>query len=149
MPIEFSFHNFKSLNTPTLYEWLALRINVFVVEQNCPYQECDGKDLYATHLLGRVEGKLVAGCRILAPGISYQDSASIGRVVTDPDARGQGYGRILMQEAIAHCKEQFVEPIKISAQAYLEKFYTELGFKTISEPYLEDDIPHVAMILLH
>lgn len=149
MPIEFSFHTFSSLDPQTLYEWLALRIEVFVVEQTCPYQECDGKDPHAIHMLGRVEGKLVAGCRILAPGISYDGYASIGRVVTHQDARGKGYGRTMMLEAIAYCRQHFSEAVKISAQAYLEDFYTELGFTTVSEPYLEDDIPHVAMVLHH
>ena len=147
MPINFSFREFRSLSPESLYTWLSLRIAVFVVEQNCPYQECDDKDLHAIHLLGEEEGKLVAGCRILPPGISYEGYASIGRVVTHQNARGKGYGKLLMLEAMAYCRAHFPAPVKISAQAYLERFYTELGFQTVSKPYLEDDIPHVAMVM--
>lgn len=128
------------------YQILQARIAVFIVEQNCPYQECDGKDPDSFHLRIYQGDELVAYCRILPPGISYSGYASIGRVLTTEAGRNKGYGKQLMQEAVQFSDAHFAASIKISAQAYLEKFYTELGFETVSAPYLEDDIPHVAMV---
>ncbi len=140
--------DFDHLDTRTLYDLLALRTAVFVVEQNCPYQELDGKDTSAWHLLGHQAGKLVATARILSPGISYE-GASIGRVVTDPSTRGQGLGVQLMDEAVRRCIERFPDhPIEIGAQAHLEAFYGRFGFKANSDSYLEDGIPHIDMIRL-
>jgi ElaA protein len=139
---------FPDLSATELYEALALRQLVFVVEQTCAYLDCDGKDLVATHLLGRDEGgQLVAYARLLPPGVSFAE-ASIGRVATHPSVRRTGAGRALMREAIARTRTLFGEgPIRIGAQRYLERFYGELGFEIAGPPYDEDGIPHVEMLL--
>ncbi len=139
---------FADLSVSALYEVLALRQLVFVVEQTCPYLDCDGKDARAVHLLGRSEGgRLVAYARLFGPGGSFAER-SIGRVVTHPDVRRQGAGKALMREAIARTRAIYGEgPIRIGAQRYLERFYGELGFTVASEPYDEDGIPHVEMLL--
>jgi len=144
--IDWKFKHFNELDNHELYEILTLRSKVFVVEQKCIYLDTDDKDQKSWHLYGYIDHKLIAYSRILPPGISY-DEASIGRVVTDPEYRNNGYGIDLMKLAIEKTKSQFnVSLIKISAQCYLLKFYTELGFTTSSDEYLEDDIPHVEMI---
>jgi ElaA protein len=139
---------FAELSVAELYELLALRQLVFVVEQKCAYLDCDGKDQLATHLLGRDEsGNLVAYARLFPPGVSFVEAA-IGRVITHPSVRGTGAGRALMQEAIARTRATYGDgPIRIGAQRYLEKFYGELGFEIASAPYDEDGIPHVEMLL--
>jgi ElaA protein len=139
---------FAGLSVDELYELLTLRQRVFVVEQRCPYLDCDGKDRSAIHLLGRADdGRLVAVARLLAPGISFAEAA-IGRVVTAPEVRRTGVGRALMREAIARTRATFGPgPIRIGAQRYLERFYGELGFRVASAPYDEDGIPHVEMLL--
>ena len=144
--INWKFKHFNELDNNELYEILTLRSKVFVVEQKCIYLDTDDKDQKSWHLYGYIDHKLIAYSRILPPGISYEE-ASIGRVVTDPEYRNNGYGIDLMKLAIEKTKSQFnVSQIKISAQCYLLKFYTELGFTTSSDEYLEDDIPHVEMI---
>ena len=139
---------FEELSVTELYELLALRQLVFVVEQACVYLDCDGKDPQATHLLGRNDdGKLVAYARLFPAGTSFVE-ASIGRVITHPSVRRTGAGRKLMREAIARTRALFgAGPIHIGAQRYLEKFYGELGFEVASAPYDEDGIPHVEMLL--
>lgn len=146
--IHFVFKKYEELSNDELYELLLLRNEVFIVEQNCPYQDLDGKDKYAVHVLGYEENILVAYTRVLPKGISYESYASIGRVVTKATARGKEYGKLLMETSISLCQKLYSESIKISAQAYLEKFYSDLGFKQVSELYLEDDIPHMAMVYL-
>lgn len=138
----------NELTTTELYLILKLRSEVFVVEQNCVYLDADGKDWQAYHLCGWLNNELlVAYARLLAPGVSYTE-ASIGRVVTSPAYRKDGYGRILMQKAIDHTRDLFnVSSIKIGAQQYLTKFYNNAGFFATSEPYLEDGIPHIEMLL--
>ncbi|MFZ2669901.1 MAG: GNAT family N-acetyltransferase [Streptococcus suis] len=137
---------FDQLSLQELYTILTLRTNVFVVEQACPYPEVDGKDPNCLHLLGTINGELVAYLRILPAGLRY-DEVSIGRVVVKPSHRGKGLGRLMMEQAI-HCitNEWKESQIKIGAQAYLEKFYQSLGFEPVSEVYLEDDIPHLDML---
>jgi ElaA protein len=126
---------------------MQLRNEVFVVEQNCVYQDADGKDDRSWHLMGWYENNLVAYCRILPPGLSFEE-ASIGRVVTSPKYRKNGCGRALMETAIQKTKEQFnCKEIKIGAQLYLINFYSSLGFKQTSEIYLEDGIEHIEMLL--
>lgn len=139
---------FAALTLDELYEAMAIRQEVFVVEQNCPYLDADGKDQYGWHLLGRDDtGRLVAYVRIFPAGISYPEYPSIGRVVTSPSARGKGYGRELMEVAIETLFGLFGPgPIKIGAQKYLLKFYESLGFRSTGEEYLEDGIPHVRMV---
>ena len=137
---------FDQLSLQELYTILTLRTNVFVVEQACPYPEVDGKDPNCLHLLGTINGELVAYLRILPAALRY-DEVSIGRVVIKPSHRGKGLGRLMMEQAI-HCitNEWKESQIKIGAQAYLEKFYQSLGFEPVSEVYLEDDIPHLDML---
>jgi len=129
---------------------MRLRQEVFVVEQNCPYLDADGKDQASYHLLGfGPDREVLAYTRILPKGISYPEYCCIGRVATAKKARGIGAGKEIMLQSIKLCKEVFPEQkIKISAQTYLDKFYTELGFQYTGDSYLEDDIPHQAMIYI-
>jgi Predicted acyltransferase len=147
--IAFTCPYFNDLSAHTLYEILALRSEVFVVEQNCPYQDCDGKDLQSWHLLGRdASGKLVCYTRLLPEGLAYPGYASIGGVVSSPSVRGSGAGKSLMEESVRHCRQLFGDtPIKIGAQTYLLRFYESFGFRSTGEEYLEDGIPHTKMIL--
>lgn len=142
--ISFVTKSFQELSTQELYEILHLRAEVFVVEQNCAYQDIDMKDLSCFHVLGYDKGKLAAYARLLLP--EPQQEGSIGRVVTSPDFRGLGYGTLLMQYCITEAKRHFeTDNFIISAQQYLEKFYTELGFVTEGAMYPEDGIPHIKM----
>lgn len=126
---------------------LAARVAIFVVEQNCAYQELDGLDADAEHLIAW-SGTQVAGyLRVLGPGTRFDDP-SIGRIITAQPFRGTGLGRDLVAKGIEHTRLRYPgQPVRISAQKYLEKFYRDFGFVTVSEPYLEDDIPHVEMLL--
>ena len=142
------FKHFDHLTSNELYQLLQLREEVFHLEQNCVYQDMDDKDRLGFHLLGYADNQLAANARILPKGISYSDYCSIGRVCTKQTHRKFGYGKKLVEQAILHCHELYPDTkIKISAQSYLLKFYTELGFEAIGEEYLEDEIPHRAMIL--
>jgi ElaA protein len=137
---------FDSLTPQELYNILQLRNEVFIVEQNCPYQDLDNKDLYAFHLMGMKENKLIAYSRLLAPGISYSES-SIGRVVSSPAARKTGMGKKLMNESIIQIQNLFhTDIIRIGAQLYLKKFYESFGFVQQGDSYLEDNIPHIIML---
>jgi ElaA protein len=137
---------FNDLTPKELYKILQLRNEVFIVEQNCPYQDCDNKDIYAWHLMGLREEKLLAYSRLLAPGISYSES-SIGRVVSSPSTRKTGMGKKLMQESIEQIRNLFhTDAIRIGAQLYLQKFYESFGFIKDSDIYLEDNIPHILML---
>ena len=141
---------FSELTPADLYAVVRLREAVFIVEQNCPYPDSDGRDPDAWHLLGweeRSSGRaLVAYARIFEPGLRY-DEGSIGRVVTAPDVRGTGRGRALMAEALRRFDLLAPgQPIRIAAQRRLEDFYLGLGFKTVSDPYEEDGIIHVDML---
>ena len=140
--------HYDELGKAELYQLIQLRVEIFVVEQDCPYQDLDGKDPSAYHLMGKDDqGEIVAYTRLLAPGVSYPNYASIGRVVVSEKVRKFGFGKTLMRRSVDACKELFpIHDIKISAQTYLSRFYTELGFNAIGEEYLEDGIPHVAMI---
>lgn len=149
MDVQFRCVPFYELSVDELYAIFALRMAVFVVEQDCPYQDADGRDQAAWHLMGHhADGHLLAYARLLPVGVSYPEHASIGRVITAGAARGTGLGRQLMQEAIAHTAQLFGDaPVKIGAQNYALPFYESLGFRAVGETYLEDDIPHTAMIL--
>jgi ElaA protein len=137
---------FKELNTTELYTILQLRAEVFVVEQNCVYQDLDGKDKNALHVIGTKRDKIVAYTRIFEAG-EYYNVPSIGRVVVAKEERRYGYGKIIMEASIKAVKEYLKEDtIKISAQEYLKNFYNNLGFKEVGEGYLEDGIPHIAML---
>jgi ElaA protein len=145
--INWSYKYFTELTTNELYDILWLRSRVFVVEQNCVYLDVDYKDQKSYHLMGTIDGKLVAYVRILPPGLSFEE-ASIGRVLTNPDCRGNGYGIELMKLAIDKTLEQYnVKAIRIGAQCYLNKFYQDLGFVNSGEEFLEDGIPHIEMLL--
>ncbi|MGQ0827109.1 MAG: GNAT family N-acetyltransferase [Bacteroidota bacterium] len=148
MKISWKIKIFEELNTIELYNILRLRSEVFVVEQNCPYQDMDGKDSKSFHLVGLDDNnEIVAYARILPAGISYKE-VSIGRVVISNTMRGKGMGKELMKESINFIGKQFGKvPIRISAQCYLKNFYKSLGFEIASEEYLEDNIPHVEMVL--
>lgn len=145
----FSCLPFQQMSLRELYDLMQLRQVVFVVEQDCPYVDADGRDEEGHHLLGyRADGKLLACSRLLPPGVSYAAHASIGRVVTAPEVRGTGLGRKLMQHSLEWCQRLYGDvPLKISAQCYLIRFYESFGFQTQGEEYLEDDIPHIAMVL--
>ncbi|MFN8349535.1 MAG: GNAT family N-acetyltransferase [Spirosomataceae bacterium] len=146
--ITFQCLPFDSLTLRQLYAILALRIDVFVVEQNCPFQDADGKDLVAWHCLGvDDEGDLVAYTRLFDVGLSYEGYTSIGRVATSQKVRGQGVGQQLIAYSIEQCEKLYgLHPIKIGAQQYLLKFYESFGFRSTGEDYLEDGIPHTIMI---
>ena len=145
MELTFEIKRFNELSTSELYSVLQLRSEVFVVEQNCVYQDIDGKDAKAIHLLGTYNNELVAYVRIFKPG-DYFEQASIGRVVVKQNYRNRKWGYDLMNEAILATQTVFNETkITISAQLYLKKFYENLGFIQTSEMYLEDDIPHIEM----
>lgn len=144
--INWIFKKFDELTPSELYAIIQLRNEVFVVEQNCVYQDADNKDLLSYHLMGWNEKKLSAYTRIIPPGIAFEE-ASIGRVVTSPSVRRTGIGVELMNHSITKTIELFGSlPIRIGAQLYLQKFYTSLGFQKASDTYLEDNIPHIEMV---
>ena len=137
--------NWAALSKEELYALLALRQEVFVVEQDCPYLDADGQDQESHHLLGFQDQELVAYARAFPPGVVYSEAA-IGRVITAPSIRGTGMGRPLMQEAIRWVEKEWgAVPIKLSAQAHLEGYYGSLGFAICGAGYDEDGIPHVPM----
>ncbi len=143
--IQFKIKPFNELSTTELYEILQLRSEVFVVEQNCVYQDIDGKDQKAIHVLGYYNDVLAAYSRLFKPNEYFSDS-SIGRVIVKASHRDKKLGHDLMKVSIASIKELFQETnITISAQLYLQKFYESHGFVTVGESYLEDDIPHIEM----
>jgi ElaA protein len=146
--MRFHICTFQELQLEELYAFMALRQEVFVVEQDCPYLDADGKDQLGWHvMLFDEKGQLSAYTRLLPPGVSYEKYSSIGRVVSSEHVRGKGYGKAVMERSIQAIKELFPEAaIKISAQTYLLKFYNDLGFQEVGEEYLEDDIPHIGMI---
>ncbi len=137
---------FKELSIDELYSILKLRSEVFVVEQDCVYQDIDEKDKKAFHVLGLINDDIVAYARIFKPG-DYFEEAAIGRVVVDKKHRGFGYANEIMKFSILAAEDLFNQSkIKVSAQTYLKKFYNNLGFKQVGEEYLEDGIPHIAMV---
>lgn len=145
MQVLWEIKSFHALSVYELYDMLRLRSEIFVVEQNCVYLDLDGKDKIALHLLGKVEGEIVAHARLFKPGISF-DNASIGRVTVDLKHRDKKWGHELMREAIIGIQHNFGEgKITIGAQLYLKKFYESHGFVQTSKMYLEDDIPHIEM----
>jgi len=146
MQIEWRLKRFEDLAPHELYAILQLRNEVFVVEQDCVFQDADDKDQKSYHLMGWNDYKLAAYTRLVPPGYIY-DQASIGRVVTSPAVRRFGIGKELLQQSIQAVYQLFGQgPIKIGAQFYLKKFYESFGFQQISEIYLEDGIEHIYMM---
>jgi ElaA protein len=143
-----SIKHFSELSAKEFHDMLQLRIDVFVVEQNCPYPELDGKDINAYHFIGKNEdGETVATCRILPKGVSYPE-LSIGRFASAKKVRQEGFGLKMMEEVLDFIEINFGnEAIRISAQKYLVNFYSKFGFVSTGKEYLEDDIPHVEMLL--
>jgi ElaA protein len=143
--LAWSWHRFSDLGVDGVYDMLALRAKVFVLEQG-PYLDPDGADRQAWHLLGRNEsGELVAYLRVLDPGVKYEEP-SIGRVVVDAGLRGHGVGHLLVREGVERCVALWPgRAICIGAQAHLQRFYHHHGFVTVSDEYLDDGIPHVQM----
>ena len=145
MSINWKIKPFEALSAKELYDLLALRSEVFVVEQNCVYQDIDDKDKKAFHLIGVFDDKIVAYARIFKAG-DYFKEASIGRVVISKNYRDRKWGHDLMQNAIIGIETHFnASKITISAQLYLQKFYETQGFIKTSSVYLEDNIPHIEM----
>ena len=144
--MNFEIKRFDELSTTELYELLVLRSAVFVVEQDCAYQDVDGKDMNAIHVLGKVNGRVEAYLRIFRPG-DYFETTSIGRVVVAKTSRKKGYAREIMNRAMGYVVNSLNEKkVTLSAQMYLRDFYEDLGFKAKGEEYLEDGIPHIKMI---
>ena len=144
--LEVLIKSFSELTTTELYEILRLRSEVFVVEQDCVYQDVDNKDQKALHVIGFKNNKVVAYTRIFKPG-DYFKNASIGRVVVAKNERTYGYGHVIIKHSVIAIKNYFKENIiKISAQTYLKKFYESHNFKKVGEEYLEDGIPHIGMV---
>jgi ElaA protein len=145
MELVFEIKRFNELSTQELYQILQGRSEVFVVEQNCVYQDIDGKDQKAIHVLGYIGEDLAAYCRLFDAG-DYFEESSIGRVIVSPKHRDKKLGHELMKVAIAAIAKEYNQTkITISAQQYLQKFYESHGFVQTSEMYLEDDIPHIEM----
>ena len=146
MAVTFITKSFEQLLSSELYEILRLRAAVFVVEQDCVYQDIDNKDQKALHIIGSKNNKIVAYARILDQGV-YFEEAAIGRVIIAQTERQFGYGHELVDTSIAGIYKNFgTKTIKISAQKHLEKFYQQHGFITIGQEYIEDGIPHIAMV---
>lgn len=144
--MDIQIRSFSELTTSQLYEILQIRAAVFIVEQDCVYQDIDGKDQKALHMLGYDTGVLVAYTRIFKAG-DYLPKASIGRVLVHMDHRKNAYGREIMQASIQAVNSRFKSlEIEISAQTYLLEFYQSLGFIAIGDGYLEDGIPHIKML---
>ncbi|MBE9099200.1 GNAT family N-acetyltransferase [Vacuolonema iberomarrocanum] len=142
----FYWSRLEDLSGREVHEIIKAREAVFIVEQNCPYQEADDYDLNAWHLVCRVDGNLAAYIRVVDPGLKYPEP-SIGRVMTVKEFRGKRLGALLMQEAIQFTENKYpLQGIQIGAQAYLRDFYTALGFHQVGEDYLEDNIPHINMV---
>ncbi|HEY0676771.1 MAG TPA: GNAT family N-acetyltransferase [Chitinophagaceae bacterium] len=146
MAIDWNCKTFDELNVHELYAILRLRSEVFVVEQNCVFQDMDNKDQVSYHICGMQDGELVAYTRLVPAGVSY-DEASIGRVITAASVRGSGAGKELMTYSIRQLYNIWgKQPIRLGAQLYLKKFYESFGFLQTSEVYIEDGIPHIEMM---
>ena len=146
--ISWSIKSFNELSKNELYDLLKLRSEVFVVEQNCVYQDIDDKDIKGTHFFGQDGSDLIAYLRVMEVGVLYPNHMSIGRVVVKQTHRNKKLGNEILANAIDFCRKKFPKtPIKISAQTHLKSFYNQLGFEFKGEAYLEDGIPHCAMYL--
>ncbi len=143
--IHFKWYKFSDLTVDQLYAVLSMRSDIFVVEQNCVYLDPDGKDIFAMHLLGQEKNSLVTYMRLFPP-TDIENFIIFGRVLTARSSRTKGYGKKLMEELLSYCNKNYPGiAIKCSAQCYLKKFYEGFGFKTVSDVYEEDGIPHISM----
>ncbi len=148
MALEWHLKTFDELTNLELYQIIQLRVDIFIVEQNCPYSDLDDKDTEkgAFHFFATSHGKVVAYMRILAPHISYPDMSSLGRVVTHQSVRGTGIGHELLEKAVAIIDEKWPDKVcHISAQSHLQAYYRRQDFIAVGGEYLEDDIPHIGM----
>jgi ElaA protein len=144
--MELKIKMFKELTTEELHDIFQLRSEVFVVEQDCVYQDIDGKDKEALHIIGRTKGRLVAYTRCFAPGFYFKE-ASIGRVVVAYKERKNKYGDEIMKVSIQAIQTHYqTQQISLSAQSHLKNFYKNHGFSQVGEGYLEDGIPHIMMV---
>ncbi len=145
--LNWRFAPFDDLTPREVHDLYQARIEVFVIEQECPFQDVDGADPQCWHLLGRSPtGELLAYCRLAPAGVKFTEP-SIGRVLTTAAVRGTGLGRTLMREALERAEGLWPgSPVRIGAQHRLERFYLDFGFVTASQPYIEDGIPHVEML---
>ncbi len=143
--VNWTCQTFDQLTKEDLYLILMERVNVFVVEQTCPYPEIDHRDQEALHLMAKEDGTIVAYCRIFQSGMMYEE-ASIGRVLVTQAGRKKGFGKMLLSKALEKLSELGETRVKIQAQAYLKSFYESFGFKAVSDCYDEDGIPHLDMV---
>lgn len=144
--ISYQIKHYKELTKDQLHDIISIRIAVFVVEQNCPYQELDGKDKDAYHLMAIEDDVIIGTLRILKPGVYYKEAA-IGRVVSHPDHRNKKLGHTMMSKAMEYAqKELNYSSIRLSAQTHLVEYYSKHGFQSTGKEYLEDGIPHTEML---
>lgn len=144
--ISWIFKRFEKLTTKELYDFLALRQEVFIVEQECPYVDADGKDLDSFHLMGYKDNNLAAYARITFPGVRFKE-VSIGRIVSSQKYRRQGFGKAIIAESLKRIEQEYGEvAVRLSGQTYLIDFYKQFDFEVDSEEYPEDGIPHVEMV---
>ncbi len=147
MAIKYTLKSFSDLTPQELYDVLKLRQDVFIIEQDCIYPDCDNFDQEGMHLMGYENDQIATYLRILGPGMTYKKYVSLGRVITAPDFRKRGLSYTLIQIAIDYLQQKYPSyEIKISAQSHLEKMYEAKGFKKCGNPYLEDGIPHIPMV---
>ena len=145
--MDWVWKQFEALSNEQVYDILAARQKVFVLEQKCLYLDVDGRDRQALHLSDCANSKIVAYARLLPPNTQYAEP-SIGRVLVLKPARGQGLGRELIQRCLEKCKQTYpAQPIKVSAQVYLQAFYQSFGFEAVGEPYDDGGISHISMAL--
>lgn len=146
--ISWSCKAFDALTPRELYAIMQLRMDVFVVEQDVPFQDADDRDVNCYHLMGYKGNDLQLYARLLPAGVAYPDCISIGRIISARHVRGKGLGKVLVQKSIEECDRLFgPQTIVISAQARLQRFYKEFGFVVVGEVYLEDGIDHIKMKL--
>lgn len=144
--MEWHVRAFDELTPKELYEILALRSEIFIVEQDVPYQDLDRKDYEAMHIFAKDKGEVVAAIRILKPGVAY-DEASFGRVVVKQSYRGEKLSSYMICRGLELMQEKWgASSARISAQAYLQSYYATFGFEVCSEPYIEDRLPHIEMV---
>ena len=141
--MNFEVKKFHEIDNKTLHNIFLIRSEVFIIEQNCIYQDIDGKDIKSIHIIGKIKEEIIAYSRLM--NLS-NDFCSIGRVLVKKSSRKNGFGTKLMKKTIAEARKEFnKKKIKISAQKYLKEFYKNLGFKHTGKSYLEDGIPHIEM----